>query len=119
MRMLLSPSRSPGSASKRLPGGTHRSSNRLHRIRKIKRIMLPLPGLDQCDKHVKAIALRRVALCGHRALDLLEGVAVVTLGLDYSAPPHLKWVRSAKLLFYWCSRAPVHNGCRQQRARIA
>ena len=39
----------------------HMILDRLHRIRKIEPIMLPLPGFDQCHKHVEAIAIGRVA----------------------------------------------------------
>jgi hypothetical protein len=44
--------------------------------------MLALPSLYQRDKHIKAISLRRIALCGDQALDFLENAAVVTLGFD-------------------------------------
>jgi hypothetical protein len=57
--------------------------DRLHWIWKIHWIMLPLPRLHQRDKHIEAITHGRVALCDHQALDLFEGVAVVTLGLDW------------------------------------
>ena len=64
------------------PALVHMILDRLYRIRKIEPIMLPLPGFHQCDQHVEPIALGRVALRSHQALDLLEGAAVITLGLD-------------------------------------
>jgi len=65
------------------PALVHMILDRLYRIRKIEPIMLPLPGFHQCDQHVEPIALGRVALRSHQALDLLEGAAVITLGLDW------------------------------------
>ena len=54
---------------------------RRHGIREIERIMLALPSLYQRDKHIKAISLRSIALCGHQVRDFLENAAVVTLGV--------------------------------------
>src|SRR5674476_1186040 len=61
----------------------HMVLDRLHRVGKIHRIMLPLPRLHQRDKHVEAITLRCVALRDHQALDLFEDLAVITLALDW------------------------------------
>ena len=49
---------------------------------KIHWIMLQLPRFDERDEYIEAIALGRVALRGHQALDLPKRAAVVTLGLD-------------------------------------
>jgi len=61
----------------------HMILDRLHRVWKIEPIMPPLPGFDQCHKHVEAITLGRVTPRGHQALDLLESVAVIMPGLDW------------------------------------
>jgi hypothetical protein len=45
--------------------------------------MLALPSLHQRDQHVKAIALWRIALWHHQALDLFEDLAVIALVLDW------------------------------------
>jgi hypothetical protein len=45
---------------------------------------LLFPGLDQRHENVEAVALRRVALRAHQALDLLERAAMVALGSDRS-----------------------------------
>src|SRR6516164_2027888 len=57
--------------------------DRLHRVREVHWIMLPLPRLHQGNEHVEAIALRRVALCHHQALNLFEDLAVIALVLDW------------------------------------
>src|SRR6266481_8837607 len=57
--------------------------DRLHRVWKVHWIMLPLPRLHQRNKHVESIALRRVTLRDHKALDLFEDLAVIALALDW------------------------------------
>jgi len=54
--------------------------------------MLGFPGFHQGHEHVKAVAIRRVALGVHETFDLLEGAAVVALrfnGPDIHISPRL------------------------------
>jgi hypothetical protein len=55
---------------------------RFYRVWKIERIMFPLPGLDQRDQNVKAIAFGGIVLRHHQALDFFEDAAVIALGFD-------------------------------------
>ena len=46
-------------------------------------IALALEGLHQRDKLVEAVALRRIMLRVHQALDFLQGLLLVALVLDW------------------------------------